>query len=116
MADASTVALHLIFLGTVALGLLMFLAGLALFSIVLVAAGAGRLAAVLLSGLSRWTRSRVLPGLSRWTRSRVLPAAPRPGVAGCHLVSPTSSSRIRDFAFRDAPRYAAAFFFVTACR
>jgi hypothetical protein len=39
MADASTVALNLVFLGTVVLGLLMFLAGLALFSVVLPAAG-----------------------------------------------------------------------------
>jgi hypothetical protein len=48
MADA--VALNLGFLGTVALGLLMFLAGFALFIVVLLASGAGRLAALLLSG------------------------------------------------------------------
>jgi hypothetical protein len=69
MADASTVALHLVFLGTVALGLLMFPAGLALFRIVLVAVGAGRLAALLLSGLSRWTRNRALPAPPRLDRA-----------------------------------------------
>ncbi len=60
MADASTVALNLVFLGTLVLGLLMFLAGLALFSVVLLAAGAGRLAALLLSGPARRIRTRSL--------------------------------------------------------
>jgi len=71
MADA--VALNLVFLGTVALGLLMFLAGFALFSVVLLAAGAGRLAALVLSGppdtqqgpARRGARRRLTPGQER---------------------------------------------------
>lgn len=63
MADASTLVLNLVFLGTVVLGLLLFMAGIALFSVVLLAAGAGRLAALLVSGLARWARNNRLPAV-----------------------------------------------------
>lgn len=62
MADASTAVLNLVFLGTVVLGLLMFLAGLALLSVVFLAAGAGRLAALLVSGVARGIRNKDAPG------------------------------------------------------
>lgn len=78
MADASTVALNLVFLGTLVLGLLLFMARI---SVVLLAAGAGRLAALLVSGLARWARNNrfpaVPPGPQRptLTRARSAPVA-----------------------------------------
>ncbi len=71
MADASTAALNPVCLGTVVLGLLMFLAGLALLSVVLPAAGAGRLTALLVSGV-------LVSGVTRGIRNKGVPPRPRP--------------------------------------